>query len=781
MFDKLGLSELSTSHFPDNVASRLRREQLRGTVKQMRVMLLGNTFFAPVLSVQAWNNGVNQLVVIWTVAIILFSWGLFFSWRLAYQTTGSYGDMRRFVIETFVNSLLWTTGMALFYPLVNGDEKAIITTVMAGTLALGTMGFSRAPAAGLVYLGVQTLGNSAVALYCGLKTGDSSDFLILFLTVAAGISLFNASVERGKSGIAAFKDQETLNEKNEVVELLLRDYERQATEWLWQTDQDGRILRSPAQILELFGLSASDIGRVLSFSALSSKCTKECQQDIERLRQAFRSKVEFHDVRLSIRAANDRKLRWILVKGMPQFELNEFKGFRGIFADATASIDADQKLKYMATHDSLTNLLNRNALQNRLLTLGKVGKFASTFAIDLDNFKQINDSYGHDIGDLLLTEVARRLREIHHDNLQVARIGGDEFFLLLGRNQPIEKAVSVWIAAEICKRLSEPFKLREFELQVSATVGVARFPEDTQYGLELLSRSDLALYDAKQSGGDQYAFFDKNMQDRLNKRTAIIGRLKLALHKGEIKPHYQTQHHLSDGRLVGVEALARWTDDELGVIGPDIFIPIAEQTGLIVDLGEQILRKSCSDAARWARELGELAPVISVNFSPVQFARVDVAGLLEKVLAETGLPPRLLEVEVTEGVFISSQEKVADSLNAISALGVSIALDDFGTGYSSLSYLKGLPLNRLKIDRSFVTDLQRRTDSPIVRAIIQLGHSLGLSVIAEGIENERQIQALRVLGCDDGQGYFFSRPMSVDAIDELMSLFDSRVSNVTEN
>ncbi|MBU2993677.1 EAL domain-containing protein [Octadecabacter sp. 1_MG-2023] len=769
MFNKLGLNELSSGQFSDDVGNRLRREQLRGTIEQMRVMLLGNTFFAPVLSFQAWNHGSNHLVVIWTAAIILYSWWLFLKWRITYKTTGSSKDMRRFTVETFVNSLFWTTGMALFYPLVSGDEKAIITTVIAGALALGTMGFSRAPAAAFAYLGVQIVGNSLVALFCGLQTGSSSDFLIFFLTIAAGVSLYSATVERGKSAITAFKDQEKLNEKKEVVELLLRDYERQATEWLWQTDQSGKIIRAPAQVLELFGLTERDIGRVPSFAALGAECTEACQPDIERLRMALKYKTEFHDVRLSVTDPKDGRLRWILIKGMPQFDLDEFRGFRGIFADATASIEADQKLKFLATHDSLTKLLNRDALQECLLGLRTGDHFATAFAVDLDGFKQINDSYGHDIGDLLLIEVAKRLRRVGTVETWAARIGGDEFFILCRGQHPIKRSASERIATEICKLLSDPFQIGEFKLQISASVGVAQFPRDTSEGLELLSFSDLALYDAKHNGGDLYAFFDINMQDQLNRRVAIIERMKTAIQNGDIQPHYQSQHALSDGRLIGFEALARWTDDQLGVIGPDVFIPIAEQTGLIVELGEQILRTACHDAVRWANQLGDLAPVVSVNFSPVQFSRIDVVALIKKVLAETGLPARLLEVEVTEGVFITSQEKVAVTLNEISALGVSIALDDFGTGYSSLSYLKRLPLNRLKVDRSFVTDLQHNSKSPIVSAIVQLGHNLNLSVIAEGIESQIEVQALAAMGCDDGQGFLFGRPMSVEATDQFVS------------
>jgi len=760
----------TAERFPIDATNRLRRDQLRGTIEQMRIMLLGNTFFAPILSIQAWNTGSKTLIILWTAGILLYSWWLFFfSWQRTYQTNGSARDMRRFVIETFFNSLAWAIGAALFYPMVQGDQKAVFTTVMAGALALGTMGFSRAPAAGLTYLGVQTVGNSLVVFLCALQRGSWTDSLIGFLIIAAGISLFNATVERGKSAMVAFKNHEQLSEKSEVVELLLKDYEEQATEWLWQTDRHGCMLSAPDQILELLGPFPDGHEQANLCTVLAARCTPESQDDIGRLQTGFQGQTEFHDVRLSLRDPKDAELRWILMKGRPQFDRDGFSGFRGIFADATVAIVAERKVKYLAAYDSLTGLLNRNSVQKRLLDLRAADHFATAFFIDLDGFKQVNDSYGHNIGDLLLQTVAKRLREnIAHD-AWAARLGGDEFFILITAAQPMNTAEISWIAQDICDRLSQPVLVEDFDIQVSASIGIARFPENTTQGTELLSLSDMALYEAKSAGRNRVTFFDVGMQNRLNQRSAILERLKIAVRDGAIVPYYQSQHALSDGRLIGFEALARWIDDELGLVGPDVFIPIAEQTGLIVELGEQLLRKACLDARKWAAVMQDHPPVVSVNFSPVQFARTDVTSLVARVLAETGLAPDLLEVEVTEGVLIASKERIAATLAELSDLGVSIALDDFGTGYSSLSYLKALPLNRLKIDRSFVNDLSEQSASPIVSTIIQLGHNLGLSVIAEGVEDQTQVETLADLGCDDAQGYFFSRPMTVDATDEFVA------------
>jgi len=769
VFSKLGFGDLGTQGLPIDAANRLRRGQLRGTIEQMRVMLLGNTLFAPALSMNAWGQGRDGLVVLWTTYIILFSWWIFYSWSKTYQTTGSAEDMRGFVIQTFFNALTWTVGMALFYPIVEGDQKAIITTIMAGSLALGTAGFSHAPLAGITYLAVQTIGNSMIALICGLTTGTSTDYLLAVLTVAAGISLFNATLQGAKAARVAFNNHERLSEKSEVVELLLKDYEEQATEWLWQTDHEGLLLSAPAQVLEMCLPLAEDEKNINLFDLLSQSCTEASTSDIEHLWAAVSEKKEFHDVRLSIKSPLDGELRWILMKGRPQYEHGAFQGFRGIFADATAAVVAERKVQFLASFDGLTALLNRNSVQKRLSELHNEGLYAAALLVDLDGFKQVNDSYGHHTGDLLLKQVAERMQRTVTGKSWVARLGGDEFFVMLQQDEPLNVAEISWVAQSICEQLSQPVKVEEFIVQVTASIGISRFPEDTKQGSELLSLSDMALYEAKNAGRDRITFFDVEMQDRLTERTTIIEQLKQAVRHGEIEPHYQSQHALSDGSLVGFEALARWQDDRLGFVRPDVFIPIAEQTGLIVELGEQLLRRACEDARKWGELMPEAPPVVSVNISPVQFVRTDVTGLVSRVLHETGLPPELLEVEVTEGVLIASKEKIAATLRELSEIGVSIALDDFGTGYSSLSYLKELPLNRLKIDQSFVRDLSETASSPIVSTIIQLGHNLDLSVIAEGVENEADVGRLSELGCDDGQGYLYSRPMTREATDSYVS------------
>ncbi len=765
----LGLHELDHSHLGEDSANRMRREQMRGSIEQMRVFLVGNTFFAPTLSYQAWGMGIDNIVIAWTIAMLAFSWALYFSWNTTYRTDGNIGDYRRFILETYANSGMWSLGMLLFYPYVNGDQKTILVTIMAGGLALGTVGFSRTPPAAFAFLGVQTVFSVGIAFGTGVVTGSGTDYTIALLALAAGGGIFNAVLERAKSSMKAFNDHEQLAEKSDVVDLLLKDYEAQATEWFWQTDAAGFLLRAPQQVLDMLGVAHADMDRGHLLTLLGKCTTEEGKGALERLDVAARGKEDFHDVTLPIVDVRDGTRRWIMIRGRPLFEGGRFTGYRGICADATATAEAKKQVEYLASHDVLTGLHNRNTIKEHVSTLNGEQDNVAVLLIDLDGFKQVNDSYGHGTGDDLLRIVARRLENATGEHDLVARLGGDEFLVMLRTDPEVYLPNLMKVGRRLVDILSEPYRIGHFELTISASIGLAQFPEDAASGDDLLIMADLALYAAKNGGRNQCVAFCPGMQEGMQKRMIVINRLKRAIKRDEILLYYQPQYSLIDDQLVGLEALARWSDAELGIVGPDIFIPIAEETGLIEELGEQLLRRACLDALKWPVADGsDSKPVVSVNLSPVQFSRGDTAQMVRRVIAETGLEGGRLEVEITEGVLISDTEKVADTLLELTSLGVNVALDDFGTGYSSLRYLRSLPLNRLKIDKSFVMDLSETSAQPIANSIIQLGESLGLSVIAEGVETVEQRDILASLGCHDAQGYLYSPPVPADQVEELI-------------
>jgi diguanylate cyclase (GGDEF)-like protein len=765
----LGFAELRGEHLTLDAAQRYRREQISETLNQTQPLVLGNTIFAPILSFQAASTGPTVALILWTAAMIVVSLTQFLSAGGLKKCTGRVADLKRLEMRAFVLGALWAMGFACTYPHVSGNEKVIVAIMLTGSVALGTFSYSRSAGPALIYLAATTLGMGLSAFITGVATGSGSDKMVAVLSLFAFATLTKSVFERGRANLNAFRNVEQLTEKTEVIGLLVKDYEAQATEWVWHADAEGRLIVAPDLIVELLGGSAALGGDEPVLHHVKRMISPESHAAHDRMASSVRNRREFHDIVLAFPDQYGDGLRWIAVKGTPQFDGGTFHGFRGIVADTTKAVIAERRIQYLAEFDSLTGLLNRNSIQKILGDLDPARDQMTAILIDLDGFKQINDSYGHDTGDALLCAVADRLRILESHDAWAARLSGDEFFMLLTDDENTTADSRLTLGQEMCDRLSEPFKINEFELQISASVGMARFPTDTAAGHDLLSLCDLALYDAKHGGRNRLRLYDPALLEKLNWRIAVIERLRKAVSAGQIKLFYQSQHHLSDGRLIGLEALARWDDEDLGPIGPDIFIPIAEQTGLIVDLGEQLLRKACVDAKRWSDTMGSAAPVVSVNISPVQFARSDVAAMIGRALMETGLPPCLIEVEVTEGVLISDKSRVASTLKDLSAMGVSIALDDFGTGYSSLSYLKELPLNRLKIDRSFISHLEDDPDSPIVETVIQLGQNLGLNVIAEGVETEKQVAQLIAMGCDEGQGYHFNRPAPVAETDALIA------------
>lgn len=763
------LRDLSVSQFPVDTANRMRRLQIRGAIEQMRVFVLGNTVFAIVLGFQVWNMGINAIVIAWTGVMLTFSWWLLFRWRKVYQTDGSARDMRSFVNETKVNASLWCLGMVVFYPFVQGEGKTILTTIMAGSLALGTVGFSQAPRAAFWYLAIQTSTLTLVPVGFGLVWGGPYDIVIGILAFFAGCAICNAALERARAQMKGFITHESLAQKSEVIDLLLKDYEKQGTEWVWRTGPDGKILSLPEPVLELMTGTDHQHAEWDLYELFAKHVDKEGAADLAKFGYAFETQQEFHDVTLPFFSPSKREVRWIMVRGRPQFEGEEFIGFRGIFADATTTVEAQKQVEFLAEHDPLTGTYNRNLIQNKLAELDPAKDMIMAYLIDLDGFKLVNDSYGHATGDALLQRVAQRVKDTIRPGDLVARLGGDEFLILTNAASRFENLDEDALSTRLLSRLSEPFLVGQFDIALSASIGIASFPRDTQDGPHLLNLADLALYAAKRSGRNRSVVFVESMQHGLQKRMIVTERLRHAVQHDLIVPCYQPQYCAKTNAIVGFEALARWTDSELGIVGPDLFIPIAEETGLIHDIGKSLLLAACRDALTWQCGVAGPPPRVCVNVSPVQVMRGDVIALIVEALAETGLPPSRLEIEVTEGVLIDDMDSTRDVLNELSNLGVGIALDDFGTGYSSLSYLRALPLHRLKIDRSFVADL---VDDPeaqsVVQTIIDLCRRLDLTVIAEGVETAEHASTLSGMQCDMLQGYYFSRPLFAADVQPLL-------------
>lgn len=420
----------------------------------------------------------------------------------------------------------------------------------------------------------------------------------------------------------------------------------------------------------------------------------------------------------------------------------------------------ESEIERLAFFDPLTGLANRRLLSDRLnqailLHARKKLLFGVLF-IDVDRFKQVNDLHGHDVGDLLLIEAASRFRSCIRASDTIARPGGDEFVILLGGITEHEQ-ISL-IARKILEKFREPIVLDDLNIQSTVSIGATVFPADGEDEKTLLRHADTAMYKAKEMGRDAVRFFDYKMNEALQRRSEVESCLGAAIDREEFFLHFQPQVSLHDGRVQGLEALVRWNHPEKGQILPGVFIPLAEKAGLIGKLGEWVLREACRQARIW--NSSHLPGVMTgVNISARQFMDDTFVTLVESVLAETGLRPDLLELELTESVLMEQSDRAVRVLGRLRDMGVSLALDDFGTGYSSLNYLNLFPINRLKIDRSFILGINGRSDTaPIPRAIIGLAHTLGLSVVAEGVETSEQLDFLRHHQCDTAQGYFLGKP-----------------------
>ncbi len=446
--------------------------------------------------------------------------------------------------------------------------------------------------------------------------------------------------------------------------------------------------------------------------------------------------------------------------------------YEGTVEDVTDRKVAEERVQFLAYYDALTGLPNRTLLHDRLSKALSSGrrrneKVALLF-LDLDRFKVINDSLGHTVGDLLLQDVAERLKKWARAQDTVARLGGDEFVIVLtGTNDVPDVAVA---AERLMDAMNAQFVIQERSFTVNCSIGISVFPDHGTDSETLIKNADAAMYSAKEGGRNGFRFFTKEMNAQVVERLTLEHGMRLALDNNELFLMYQPQMDIASGKIVGLEALLRWQHPRLGLVPPDRFIRVAENSGLIVPIGEWVLTTACAQARKW-QDSGLPALPVAVNVSAVQFRQEGFRELIKRVLHDTGLEPQYLELELTESLLLSSADMTFQVLRELRATGVRLAIDDFGTGYSSLSYLRQFPVHKLKIDRSFIKNVAVNSDdASIASAIIGLGRSLNLKVIAEGVEDEAQMSFLRAHRCDEIQGYYFSKPLTVvEVVDKLLS------------
>lgn len=549
-----------------------------------------------------------------------------------------------------------------------------------------------------------------------------------------------------------------LSETTEQLKLLAKVFQS-SREAIIITDTNNLIVAVNPAFEELTGYSARE---VIGNNPRMFKSGRQEASFYQRMWQEINTSGNWHGELWNRKKSGEDFLEWLSITRVMNPDNTQATHYVAIFIDITLRREIEQQVYHMAHHDALTGLPNRTLFRDRikqaLAAIQRNDRGVGLMYLDLDRFKQINDSLGHAVGDELLKEAAARLLKCVRDTDTVCRQGGDEFLILLpeaGRPDRLAR-----IAEAIIDAMKKPFYIGTHELSISGSLGISVAPDDGVDSETLIKHADAAMYHAKKLGRNNYQFFKSDMNQDAHDRLILESHLKRAIHHRELFLVYQPLMDARNNRIVGMEALLRWNSEEHGPVPPSVFIPIAESAGLITEIGTWVLEQACIQNKRW-QDAGLISVPVAVNLSAIQFAQKHIVRTIQQVLIESGLEARWLDLEITEGIAIDDGKGTLARLNELKAIGVRISIDDFGTGYSSLRYLQQYPIDKLKIDKSFVNDIKTGgKGQAIIKTIIGMGHSLGMKLVAEGVEERNELDFLMENGCDEIQGYYFSKPLS---------------------
>jgi diguanylate cyclase (GGDEF)-like protein/PAS domain S-box-containing protein len=656
--------------------------------------------------------------------------------------------------------LLWASSTFMVFPNADDAHRTLIVAIFAGLIS-DTALLGPVMAASVAYLTPIVV--ASVATLLAVLTPVVGCIAVLLVIYSTFILVSAARLSAGAR--RRLQSQMRVAEQSDLIGLLLRDFEEGTSDWLWWTDAQGRLQHVSPRLAQVTGESAERLQGVKLLSLFAGAAGGEgADDDSAALVEHLAARLPFRD--LVVRTARAGEAAWWSLTGKPLHD-NEgrFTGWRGVGSDVTAAKASEAQIAYLARFDPLTDLANRAVFKDVLAQACRAGaangEGFAVLSIDLDHFKVINDQYGHPVGDALLAAVARRLRGSVRDGDALARLDGDEFAVLL---RGADASGAEVFARRIVRQLGGTYGFPDCQVATTASVGIAIAPADGRDPDTLLKSADLALYRAKTDGRSTYRFFEAGMDSKAEAMRALEADLRLAAANRSLGLHYQPFIDGDTLRINGFEALLRWNHPVLGNIPPSDFVPIAEATGLIGQIGDWVLETACRDAVAWPASMR-----VAVNLSAVQFRNGDIVASVAAALAGSGLPAARLELEVTETAFLDTGDATRETLHRLRDLGVCIALDDFGTGYSSLSYLRSFPFERMKIDRSFIKDLVERRDSAvIVEAMTHLAGKLGMTVTAEGVETSDQVRRLRDNGQVEMQGFLFSRPRPIAEIAHLI-------------
>lgn len=753
---------LSGPRIPTELAGSIRANQLASVATLMPAIMMAQLVSGAVLLLAFWYSGAEQLLGIWATALCFVCGATMLrsvrATEIRKLKVRSKRSIDRMARGSGILGVLWGVVPVIIVPSTGSVGHMALGIIMAAMGFAGGFLLARVPSAAYAFILPLMIGH-----IFGMQLADNSVYdLLSILTlvytglIAVCIQWSHARYVEQLLGEAALKEQE------QVISLLLRDFEETTSDWLWQVDEDGLLQNVPVNVhanKSQYDIMVAGRRMIDIFKPCSARKVLEAN---------FERRTSFRDLVMSVQGVTGET--WWLLTGKPVFEGGFFVGFRGVASDVTASKLSEDRIAHLAHYDTLTGLPNRvtmlETLEKQLLAKPVKGEQRALLWLDLDNFKWVNDTLGHPAGDELLRMVADRISAACLTGDVVARLGGDEFAVSIKRHGGREEIES--FVQELSGILAKPYVLMGSSARCSASIGIRLFDAYTHDSETLLKHADLALYQAKNNGKAGWCLFTQELEIKARARREIEEDLQFALENDQLLVYFQPQIDARTRELVGCEALLRWMHPTRGLIYPSEFIGMAEDSGLITRLGDWVIRAALEQAKRLPTNVR-----VAVNISPLQVHSANLFPTIVNALAANNIDPARLDLEITESVLMNDTEFALERLHQLKKLGVRISLDDFGTGFSSLSYLRNFPFDKIKIDKSFISDMETSEDSrAITVATLGLAKALGLKCTAEGVETEFQSKFLSEHGCDELQGFFISRAQPMDHLGFFVDMAD---------